>query len=275
MAIQVHSAVEPTKTTASDLNPKVGARVKCIIPQRAGKAYAKFGAPAKVGDTGTVTKVTDLRDVTIVQYTTADGRDVYAHIQNLSLKVKSATTLATFETASLQGDVRDLFKPNQDKLRKVSDDLDSVVAAFKTPLVHQLITRSATSPSSYNELLKCAKEAVNAVAEFSDAVEDLHIDLKEASPTNASVRAETVTAAKTLIQQLVKSMEAKGAWKVKRFTSDGDDTGIVYLSAPLKLGALDKVTHKGSRYYPDGPSGNYLNLIKPKDGATAVSVDAH
>lgn len=63
---------------------KVGQKVKCLSTQRAGKAYAKFGIPAKMGDTGKVTKINDLKDIMIVQFKTDDGRDVYCHIQNLA-----------------------------------------------------------------------------------------------------------------------------------------------------------------------------------------------
>lgn len=62
---------------------KVGQHVENISPMRAGKAYASYGSPAKVGDEGKVTKVHDLRDVMIVQFKKSDGSVVYSHVQNL------------------------------------------------------------------------------------------------------------------------------------------------------------------------------------------------
>lgn len=66
-----------------DISFKVGQQVKNIQPMRAGKAYAKFGSPAAMGDEGKVTNVHNLRDVTIVQFKKSDGSEVYTHVQNL------------------------------------------------------------------------------------------------------------------------------------------------------------------------------------------------
>jgi hypothetical protein len=62
---------------------QVGDSVENIQPMRAGKAYASFGSPAKIGDKGKITKVHDLRDVKIVQFKKSDGSVVYTHVQNL------------------------------------------------------------------------------------------------------------------------------------------------------------------------------------------------
>jgi len=68
--------------TQDQLQP--GKRVECLWTMRASKAYAKYGAPARAGDIGTITKVNDLRDVMIVQFRTTDNRDVCCHVQNLT-----------------------------------------------------------------------------------------------------------------------------------------------------------------------------------------------
>lgn len=76
-------ALHESADDEDDVSVKVGQNVKNIQPMRAGKAYAKFGSPAKIGDEGKVTKVNNMRDVTIIQFKKADGSEVYTHIQNL------------------------------------------------------------------------------------------------------------------------------------------------------------------------------------------------
>lgn len=75
--------VKVAEAKEDDGDVKVGKHVENIQPMRAGKAYAEFGSPAKLGDKGKVTKVNKLRDVTIVQFKNADGSVVYTHAQNL------------------------------------------------------------------------------------------------------------------------------------------------------------------------------------------------
>lgn len=61
---------------------EIHSNVKCIFTNRAAKAYAKFGRPAKVGDVGKVLDISYQKDVSIVQIQTDSGI-AYSHIQNL------------------------------------------------------------------------------------------------------------------------------------------------------------------------------------------------
>jgi len=60
----------------------VGSNVLCIFTMRRSRAYARFGEPARDGDQGTVLRINQLKDVSIVEVETARGK-VCAHIQNL------------------------------------------------------------------------------------------------------------------------------------------------------------------------------------------------
>lgn len=63
---------------------KLNAKVKNIQPHRFSKAYAKYGTPAKIGETGTVVELHDLRDATIVVFETSVGRR-YAYEINVAV----------------------------------------------------------------------------------------------------------------------------------------------------------------------------------------------
>ncbi len=61
----------------------VGSQVRCIWTMRRSKAYARFGEPAKDGDKGDILRITELKDVTIVEFRSERGK-VHCHIQNLA-----------------------------------------------------------------------------------------------------------------------------------------------------------------------------------------------
>jgi len=61
---------------------KTGDNVHCIFTMRRSKAYSSFGKPAQDGDHGKVVRVTELKNVTIVEFETVLGV-VHSHIQNL------------------------------------------------------------------------------------------------------------------------------------------------------------------------------------------------
>jgi len=61
----------------------VGTDVHCIITMRRNKDFFhRYGEPARNGDQGTVIRITELKDVCIVEFMSARGK-VHAHIQNL------------------------------------------------------------------------------------------------------------------------------------------------------------------------------------------------
>lgn len=61
---------------------EVGSSVLCYFTMRRSKKYSRFGEPARTGDQGTVLRINELKDVSIVEFETPRGK-VHAHIQNL------------------------------------------------------------------------------------------------------------------------------------------------------------------------------------------------
>lgn len=123
-------------TESEDDGVKVGQKVENIQPMRAGKAYASYGEPAKMGDSGKVTKVNKLRDVTIVQFKKADGSVVYTHAQNVKVGKAKVTEAADKENYSELYHKMDKFMPDdpdlQDEYYEMLDNEDEkgLVAFF-------------------------------------------------------------------------------------------------------------------------------------------------